>query len=1101
MKSLAFRYFLLSFLLATMVACDVESKRFRSLTDSESGVDFVNELKPTEDLNILTYLYYYNGAGVAVADYNQDGFSDLYFTSNQGADQLYLNKGNLKFENVTSKTGIENSNGWTTGVTHIDINGDGLLDIYVCKVGKYKSITGYNLLFVNQGNSADGTPMFKESAREYGLDLVTFSTQAAFFDYDLDGDLDLYVMSHSVHPNHSYGRGDTRQSIDSLAGDRLFENVNGLFTDVSKVAGIFQAKIGYGLGLSIGDLNQDGYPDIYVGNDFFENDYLYQNNGDKTFTELNSKDLRVLGHTTHYSMGNSIADINNDGKSDIMSLDMLPEDLKTLKSSGVEDEYPIYNTFLENGYAPQYMQNTLHLNRGNGIFSEVGFQSGIAATEWSWGILAADYDLDGFKDIYITNGILGATNDMDYINFVSQDLIQQSIGQNFQRQSLDFAKYIPEKRVSNYMFQNIGGTSFKEVTKEWFNAKPSLSNGGAYADLDNDGDLDIVVNNVNEKAFVFQNLTSDKDDGNYLTIGFKGDRGNAFGIGAKVEVFAGDLYAFEENFPVKSYLSAVPNEVFFGLADNKTVDSIRVIWPSNKEQLLRNIDSNQKIIVDINEATQVPINSSKGRTESLIVNVDQLLDFEHREESTLDFDRDPLVPFAVSNEGPSISVGDINGDLLDDIFIGGAKLQSSQLFVQSPNGSFRTSQLELFESDARSEDVDQVFFDADNDSDLDLLVVSGGNEFVNGDPLKPRLYINNDGKFSYAKEEFKDIVINASGVKSIDLDKDGDQDIVIVSNVLPREFGESAKNLIFSNDGKGHFTDVTESFSASFRDAGLITDLKVVDIDKNGYDDIVAVGTWMPVTIFTNNGSTLSSKPILNSEGWWNSIAIDDFDKDGDIDLVAGNWGNNTRLKASDKQPVTLYRSDFDGNGNTETLITYFYQGEETFMSSMDGLAKQMPFIRKKYLSYHDFANASVAEVMGAEKLSNAVQKKARTLSTTYFRNEGNGSFKAIELPAAAQQSTANAIAVDDFNHDGYNDLLLVGNNYEISTQLGRLDASHGVLLLNDRNGFFVETKDQSFNVAGAARDIKKIRIGAEDYYIVAMNNDKPIFLKKQEKQ
>lgn len=1101
MKFVFSRYFLLASLLATVAACDAESKRFRSLTANESGVDFVNELKPTEDLNILTYLYYYNGAGVAVADYNQDGLSDLYFTSNQGADKLYLNRGNLRFEDVTATARIENSSAWTTGVTHVDINGDGLLDIYVCKVGRYKSITGSNLLFINQGNGVDGTPLFKESASEYGLDLIAFSTQAAFFDYDLDGDLDLYVMSHSVHPNHSYGRGDTRHSVDSLAGDRLYENVNGLFTDVSKVAGIFQAKIGYGLGLSIGDLNQDGYPDIYVGNDFFENDYLYQNNGDKTFTELNSTDVKVLGHTTHYSMGNSIADINNDGKSDIMSLDMLPEDLKTLKSSGVEDEYPIYNTFLENGYAPQYMQNTLHLNRGNGMYSEVGFQSGIAATEWSWGILAADYNLDGFKDIYITNGILGATNDMDYINFVSQDLIQQSIGQNFQGQSLDFAKYIPEKRVTNYVFQNVGGTSFKEVTSDWFDAKPSLSNGGAYADLDNDGDLDIVVNNVNEKAFVFQNLSRDKYEGNYLTVSFRGDRGNTFGVGSKVEVFANDLYAFEENFPVKSYLSAVPNEVFFGLGVNEVIDSIRVTWPSKKQQVLKKINANQKIIVDIRDASSIASNHPKERMKFFIKNADLVFNFVHQEESTLDFDRDPLVPFALSNEGPAICVGDINGDFLDDIFIGGAKLQSSQLLIQLADGSFKASQVDLFESDARSEDVDQVFFDVDNDSDLDLLVVSGGNEFISGEPLKPRLYINNGGKFTYAKQEFENVLINASVVDVIDLEKDGDNDIIIGSNVSPREFGENARNLIFANDGKGHFTDVTQSVSAAFGDAGLITDIEIIDIDKNGFDDIVAVGTWMPVTLFMNNGSTLSLRSIPSTEGWWNSIAVSDFDKDGDIDLVAGNWGNNSRLKTSDKQPVNLYRSDFDGNGNTETLITYFYRGQETFLSSMDGLAKQMPFIRKKYLSYHDFANASVAEVMGAEKLSGAMKKSAKTLLTTYFRNEGDGSFQSVELPTTAQQSTVNAIAIDDFNYDGYDDLLLVGNNYEISTQLGRLDASHGVLLLNDQKGFFVEPKEQRFNVAGAARDIKKIKIGGTDYYVVAMNNDKPIFLKKQEKQ
>ncbi|HNP96212.1 MAG TPA: VCBS repeat-containing protein [Cyclobacteriaceae bacterium] len=1096
-----FRYFIFLGLAMAVSACNEAPKRFQALKPSESGVDFVNELKPTEDLNILTYLYYYNGAGVAVADYNQDGLSDLYFTSNQGPDKLYLNQGNLKFKDVTVAAGIENASGWTTGVTHVDINGDGLLDIYVCKVGKYKTIAGYNLLFVNQGNNADGIPVFKESAANYGLDLVAFSTQAAFFDYDLDGDLDLYLMSHSVHPNHSYGKGSTRHNVDSLAGDRLFENVEGSFVNVSEYAGIFQAKIGYGLGLSIGDLNQDGYPDIYVGNDFFENDYLYQNNGDKTFTELNSTDLKVLGHTTHYSMGNSIVDINNDGRSDIMSLDMLPEDLKTLKSSGVEDEYPIYNTFLENGYAPQYMQNTLHLNRGNGIYSEVGFQSGIAATEWSWGILAADYDLDGFKDIYITNGILGATNDMDYINFVSQDLIQQSIGQNFQGQSLDFAKYIPEKRVRNYMFQNVGGTAFKEVSGDWFDAMPSLSNGGAYADLDNDGDLDIVVNNVNEAAFVFQNLSREQDDVNYLTVGFKGGRENVFGIGAKVEVFAKDLYVFEENFPVKSYLSAIPNEMVIGLGRSNVIDSIKVTWPGGRQQIVRNINGNQKIHFDFSKAELPSTLEINRKANQFISNADVSLEFKHREESTLDFDRNPLVPFALSNEGPGISIGDINGDSLDDIFVSGAKLQPSQLFIQSRDGTFINTQPEVWESAALSEDVDHVFFDADNDSDLDLLVVSGGNEFVNGEPLKPRLYINNAGQFRYVKEEFTDIAINASVVKVFDFDKDGDKDVVIGSNALPREFGADARNFIFTNDGRGRFTDVTESVGFAFRDAGLITALEIADLDGNGYDDIIAVGTWMPITVFMNNGSTVSSRTIPNSEGWWNCVVAEDFDKDGDIDLIAGNWGNNSRLKASDNQPITLYRDDFDGNGNTETLITYYYRGQQTFLSSMDGLAKQMPFIRKKYLSYHDFANASVDEVIGADKLSKAMQKQTKTLLTTYFRNEGDGNFKPIELPPAAQQSTVNAIAIDDFNHDGYHDILLVGNNYEISTQLGRLDASHGVLLLNDRSGFFVEDKEQSFNVAGAARNVKKIKIKGGDYYVVAMNNDKPIFLKKEEKQ
>lgn len=1089
---------MLAFYVIGVLSCNKNDDKFRSLTSAESGIDFINQLTPSEDLNILTYLYYYNGAGVAVADFNNDGFNDIYFTSNQGADKLFINRQNLKFEDITAISGIDNATGWTTGVTHVDINGDGLLDIYICKVGSYKSINGSNLLYINQGMGENNIPVFKESAQAYGLDIVAFSTQAAFFDYDLDGDLDMYLLSHSVHPNHSYGKGENREGVDSLAGDRLLENVGGTFKDVSQVAGIFQGRIGYGLGLAIGDLNNDGYPDIYIGNDFFENDYLYQNNGDKTFTEINSTDFRILGHTSHYSMGNCIADINNDGRMDIMSLDMLPEDLVTLKSSGVEDGYPTYNRYLKNGYSPQFMQNTLHLNRGNWIFSEVGFQSGIAATEWSWGILAADYDMDGFKDIYITNGILGATNDMDYINFVSQDLTQNVIGKNMSGASLDFTKYIPEKKIKNYAFKNIGNASFTNVTDQWFSTPPSFSNGGAFADLDNDGDIDLVISNVNEVASIFENLSNNQQAQNFITVKFNGPKQNLFGIGVKVEVFVDDLYIIEENFPVKSYLSTVPNDIIIGLGSNKIIDSIKFSWPDSKIQKLTKVEANQTLIADYLHASPFESNiTSLPKSIKYLSNTDIQIDFIHHEESTLDFDRDPLVPFALSNEGPRIEVGDVNGDLLDDLFIGGGKFQSSQLFIQNKAGAFVSSQLELFQLDSKSEDVDQLFFDADNDEDLDLLVVSGGNEFIDGEPLKPRLYINDSGEFEYRSNEFKDVIVNASVVKAIDIDNDGDHDVIICSNALPGKFGESANNFIFRNDGTGHFEDVSQIFGSSLYYAGLITDVAVADIDKNGFMDLVAVGTWMPITIFMNDGKSLTQRELPDTEGWWKSVVIGDFDKDGDLDFVAGNWGYNSRLIASDKEPIRLYRNDFDNNGNAETLITYFHRGQETFISSMDELSKQLPFIRKKFPTYREFASARIDEVFDKEKLNKSLKKQVKMLATSYFENDGNNNFRCHVLPSLAQQSSVNAIAMYDFNNDGYQDLLLVGNNYEISTQLGRLDASHGVLLLNDQAGFFQEFGSQDFNIPGAARDIKKVTIKEAVYYVIAMNNDKPVFLKK----
>jgi len=1085
---------LLSLSMLIFVSCRNEDKVFRSVPSLESGIEFVNTLNPTDSLNILTYLYYYNGGGVVIADFNNDNLNDIYLASNQGEDKLYLNRGDLKFEDITVGSGIRNSEGWTTGVTHIDINNDGLLDIYVCKVGAYKSIKGKNLLFVNQGIGEGGVPFFKEDAQSFGLDIATFSTQAAFFDFDLDGDLDMFLLTHSVHPNHAYGRGVNRVVRDSLTGDRLFENVNGKFVDVTEPSGIFQSRIGYGLGIAIGDLNKDGFPDIYIGNDFFENDYFYRNNGDKTFSELISTDSRIFGHTSHYSMGNCMADLNNDGRLDIVSLDMLPEDLITLKSSGVEDGYSTYNQYLNNGYSPQYMQNTLHLNRGDNMFSEVGFQAGVAATEWSWGVLAADFDMDGLKDLYITNGILGATNDMDYINFISQDYVQREIKN--EEITLDFMKYIPQKKTQNYAFRNNGDISFSNVTNKWFKASPSFSNGSAYGDLDNDGDLDLVVNNANQKAFIFENRTRDKKKYHYIKFRFEGSEYNRFGIGSRIEVYSGDLYVYEEHFPVKSYLSSVPNEIVVGLDNRVSIDSLRITWPDLLTETRHNINVDQTLILDHRNAKKIN-RSSLHDHASILCNSKTGLDFKHHEEATLDFDRDPLIPFALSNEGPGISISDINNDSLDDIFISGGKMQSSALYLQLESGDFVIHQSELFSQHAKSEDVDHVFLDVDNDGDADLLVVSGGNEFTYGEPLKPRLYINESGRFRYDSVAFAGVIINASVVKAIDINNDGYSDVVIGSNSLPGRFGEPASNLIFMNDGNGIFTDVTISFSKDFRQVGLINDLAIADIDGNGFSDIVAVGDWMPLTIFFNDGKVLKTVSIPDTEGWWNTLALQDFDNDGDLDIVAGNWGHNTRLMASIREPIELFRSDFDDNGTIETLITYYYKGKRTVLASKDELHKQMPFIKKKFLFYNDFARANVEDIFSKEKLKSAMRKEVKVLSTSYFENVGANKFKIHILPAEAQQSSVNKVFVDDFDADGFMDVLLVGNNYEISTQLGRLDASHGVLLLNDQAGYFKSTSNQKFNIAGPARDIGKIIIRGDTYYVVTINNNRPIFLKK----
>lgn len=1080
--------------IVSVASCDNANKKFRLLEPHQSGIHFVNELVPTEELNILTYLYYYNGGGVIIADFNNDNLNDIYLSSNQGPDRVYLNKGNLIFEDITETSGIQNASGWTTGITQVDINNDGLLDIYICKVGNHKSLTGKNLLFVNQGIQENGIPTFKEESQSFGLNISTLSTQSAFFDYDLDGDLDMFLLTHSTHPNRSYGRGENRLIRDSITGDRLFENIDGKFFDVTKAAGILQSKIGYGLGVAIGDVNKDGFPDIYIGNDFFENDYFYHNNGNGTFTELISLDPTIFGHTSHYSMGNCMADVNNDGRIDILSLDMLPEDLITLKTSGVEDGFSTYNRYLKDGYSPQYMQNTLHLNRGNNMFSEIGFQSGIAATEWSWGGVAADLDMDGWKDLYITNGIYGATNDMDYISFISQDHIQRKIGRT--EETLDFIKDIPQKKIQNYAFKNNRNLTFSDVSNDWFDGKASFSNGSAYGDLDNDGDIDLVVNNINENAFVYENLMNDKKKNHFITVRLNGPEKNRFGIGAKIEVFSNDLYIYEENFPVKSYLSSVPNEIVIGLGDHMIIDSLRITWPDFLVETLYNVSVDRAIEIQYRNGTLMQRHGPSVQ-QAYLSNASGLLNFNHHEEVTLDFDRDPLIPFALSNEGPAISIADINGDSLDDIFIGGAKMQPSVLYVQNKEGQLSKHQTELFNEHAKSEDVNQVFFDADNDGDLDLLVVSGGNEFVSGDPLKPRMYFNESERFRYEPNAFKGVSVNASVARAIDIDNDGDKDIMICSNALPGKFGETSRNFLFINDGFGVFTEAMESFSTDFIHVGLINDLSVADFDDNGFDDFVVGGDWMPLTLFFNDGKSLKAIAIPESEGWWNAVVVADFDQDGDIDIVAGNWGHNTRLTASKKEPIELFRSDFDDNGTVETLITYYYKGQRTLLASKDELHRQMPFIKKKYLLYNEFAKAAITEVFPEDKLKSAIRKKVRMLSTTYFENLGHNTFKSHILSEGAQQSSVNDLFVDDFNEDGYLDLLLIGNNYEISTQLGRLDASHGVLLLNNRNGFFKQHSNQSFNIAGPARKIEKITIRGDVYYIVTINNGEPIFLRK----
>lgn len=1094
-----FRPIYLLLLLLTF-SCQKDNKLFKKISSKDSHISFQNKITNSSQLNILNYLYFYNGAGVAAGDFNNDGFADLYFVANQQEDKLYLNKGKLEFKDITREAGISNQNNWATGVTTVDINNDGLLDIYICLVGAYSE--SKNILYVNKGIE-NGVPKFENESSKFELDISSYSTQAIFFDFDLDNDLDMYLLNHSVHPNRTYGKGSTRETYNKESGDMLFENKDGTFVDVSSEKGIFQGKIGYGLGVSVSDVNNDGYPDIYIGNDFFENDYLYINQKGERFKEIISTDETALGHTSHYSMGNSVADINNDTYPDILSLDMLPEDLYTYKVSGLEFSYPAYQQYLKNEYSPQYMQNTLHINNGNNTFSESAYLSGIAATEWSWSPLIADFNNDGLKDIYITNGILGATNNMDFINFISNEKIQNKIESGLKEDDFQLFKDIPERKASNYFYRNNGDNTFDNTTKDWSSTHESLSNGAVYTDLDNDGDLDIVVNNINEEAYILENTAIQTSFANYLKIGFNGPKLNRFGIGAKLIVYRkGELQLFE-NFTTKGYLSAVEPKLNIGIGLSHQVDSLVVIWPDGFYEKRYNQNANQEIVLSYSEAeTKNYYNLVPSELNSFITKIASPLEFNHKDNSTLDFDKNPLIPYALSNCGPKNSVGDVNNDGLDDVFLTGGKAQASEMYIQKEDGTFDNSQEELFQQAALNEDTSSLFFNANGDEFLDLIVVSGGNEFSKGAAISPRLYLNNNGIFTRDESAFNDIETNASSVTAVDLDNDSDLDISITSNTLPSTFGQTPEQFIFLNDGFGKFENSTTSYAKDFQFIGNVTDVQWVDIDTNGYKDLIAVGHWMPVSIFLNNGRTLElqdSDSLSKTNGWWNTLKVEDFDKDGDIDIVAGNWGLNTRLKVSIDEPINLYTNDFDENGKEESIITHFYQGVETPFSSKEELTKQIPLINKKYLSFEAFAKAGLNQILPANKLENSKKKQCFELANCYFENLGDFKFKKTEFPPMTQISCVNAIQVDDFNNDGFSDLLFAGNNYEISTQLGRLDASHGSLLLNDKEGFFELARDQEFDIAGPVRSINKIKISNKTHYLIGINNNAPIFLIKNE--
>ena len=1066
---------------------------FRLIPGRDNGIDFSNDLSEDDSFNIIQYLYFYNGGGVAVGDINNDDLPDIYLSSNQNANALYLNAGQnehgvVQFVDITREAGVAGTGNWNTGVSFSDINGDGWLDIYLCTVGGYKNFTGKNQLYINQGIKSNGAVAFIDQAQQYGVDHMGFSTQSAFLDFDRDGDLDMYLLCHSVHSSETYRDTGSTRIRDVMAGDKFFKNKmiddvdpSPVFSDISDEAGIIGGIAGYGLGIGVSDFDKNGYPDIYVGNDFHENDFLYLNQGDGTFQERGTS---AFGHTSYFTMGVDIADINNDLLPDILTLDMKPDNEFIYKCSQGPDPFIIYRFKRSFGYADQFAKNALQVHQGISpgghiVFSEVASLFGIEATDWSWSSLVADYDLDGWKDVHITNGILRRPNDLDYLKYVANENIQKNAS------DLDLARQMPTGGVKNRFFKNFDGSDFRDMTEKWCNSAPSYSSGAAYGDFDLDGDLDLVINNVNRPASYLENTTDDLSSVNYLQIRLRGPGKNIFGIGAKVSVYTENNQQYSELFPVKGWQSSVEPKIIFGLGQHSVIDKILVEWPNGVSQKLENIRANQCLTIeyDSSRAQEHPDPQLSGG-----FNVDTI-PFRHREDNYDDSNSEPLIPYLLSTQGPRIAAADVNGDGREDLYIGGAAGQTGQLFIQEEAGALVSRHANLFEKEAIDEEIAIIFVDIDRDNDKDLYVGIGGNKTsVRSD----RVYVNDgQGIFFDRSDLLPSFVNQTSCVASCDFDKDGDQDLFVGSRSIANYYGKSPDSYLLINDGSGHFLAARPSI-ADLEELGMVTDAVWTDLDSDGDQDILVVGDWMPITIIENKGGAFVNRKIDKTEGLWNKIVVKDIDDDGDPDFIAGNFGTNNSLRPDKESPLHLYIADFDKNYRPDPVITYIKEGNEYPIAHLDLLSKQLIYLKKKYRSYQQFSTQTIGDIFDIDNYQKIDKKSVHTFSSVIGINDGNGNFQLMSLPEEAQRAPVYAIYADDFNADGRLDLYLGGNLFDAQPLIGRMDASYGILLLQGKDSSIWRHDDYALTpfIRGQIRDLKSILLNGQKYILVARNND-----------
>jgi len=1055
---------------------------FENVPAKHSNIDFTNTLIHQDDLNIIEYLYYYNGGGVAIGDINNDGLEDIYLTANQTSDKLYLNLGNLKFKDITEEAGIQTDPTWSTGVTMDDVNNDGLIDIYVSKVGNYKGLKAHNLLYINKGNNT-----FSEESSSFGLDFSGFSTQASFFDYDRDGDLDMYLLNHAVHTPRSYGDIRIRHIKDSLAGDVLFENKLNEgqleFTDVTNDSGIYSSSLGYGLALITADVNDDGLIDIYVGNDFHENDYLYINQGNKTFKESNAD---YLNHTTRFTMGVDVGDLNDDQRSDIFSLDMMPYDKEIFLKSGGEDSDKVSQIKKNFGFENQYARNTFQLNNNNTSFSDVALMTNTFATDWSWSVLIQDFDNDGLNDLYITNGIYKRPNDLNYINYLSNinfSKYSQTNQNKIERQLID---EMPTINLSNVIFHNKGDLKFERFSEQ-AGLTPSYSNGSAYSDLDNDGDLDIVVNNINEKAFLLENKSSETTPNNFVSLSLKGNKEYPSPNGAKVFIYGDGKTQYKELTTTRGFQSSSTHKLNFGLGNIEKIDSVQIRWLDGTLQTKKDLAINQHFEIKKNETISVLQNNDLNNKSQKI----DKFPYIHLENNYLDYELESLMPEKLSTEGPAVVQADFNKDGLEDIYIGGAKYQAPSFYIQKKNGEYEKDKTSDFNEDTIYEDVDALSFDYDNDGNLDLYVMSGGNDKPDGDTqLEDRIYIN-DGKAKFTRLGLSLIRTNGGSVSSADFDDDGLDDLFIGNRSIPGAYGVSPESFILKNNQEKGFVIVKK------QKFGMVTDSKWVDLNNDDLLDLIIVGDWMPVTVMINSGNLKFENKteefgLLNTEGLWNVVTTADLDNNGYQDIILGNAGLNLKWKASIDRPVKLYLHDFDKNEQLDPIIFYDFFGEYAPFPSKDKLVGQLPSLKKEFLNYSKFGKiTSIKDLTGINEEDILVNKKIHELRSMIYLNSGS-ELQGIPMINDAQLSSIEDIYIDQ--NEQSTDILFVGNYLGYTTELGESASNSGGVISINNKGEQISYRQLPIPTNLNSRKVIKLD---ENRILVIANNDKSYIFKK----